>query len=177
MRKIWVFVVIFAVIIVGLGGWYFISQKPNVSQVTPSPTPANPPVTSDMQPSPIASSSSQLPTPYITAVDWPPERRVENEQYHCTEAGSQTDRAGQTVEMRVNSHEYCVTKITEGAAGSIYIQYAYARPKNNQTEYFTFSLRFIQCDNYPEEEKAVCEKAQQTFITDNYVDQYIQSNF
>ncbi len=116
-----------------------------------------------------------LPTQYIYTVDWPPKIQVINEPYSCTAAGSETARAGQTESVTINGHPYCVTKVTEGAAGSIYTQYAYAFPYNSKTVILTFSLRFVQCGNYSGMESAACETERASFTVDNVIDGIAQS--
>lgn len=166
-------IIILAIVGLSLGGWYFFSQK---SQIISSPS-SLVSVSATILPSSNPSSTPQLPTPYISAVDWPPQIRIAKESFTCTEADVETDRAGQTKNVTINSHTYCVTKVSEGAAGSVYTQYAYARAYNNQTQIFTFSLRFVQCGNYSDPQQTKCTKAQQSFIVDEYIDQYIQSMF
>jgi len=171
------FIAIIVVVLVVLisGGWTLLSQRSSVPLLTPSPAPS---ATRILSPTMTASPSavSTLPTKYIFPVDWPPKVSNVNKPFSCLEAGSEASPGGQTQKVVVNNHTYCVTKETQGAAGSIYTQYAYARAKNNQTEIFTFSLRFVQCGNYPEPEKTACERESQTFRIDTFIDHYIQSN-
>lgn len=108
-------------------------------------------------------------TSYIDVVDWPPQIRTEEETYSCTEAGEETARAGKTEEKLIGDRTYCVTTISEGAAGSVYRQYAYSFSFEDKTYFVTFSMRFSQCGNYEEEEKLMCEKEQATFYVDNLI--------
>lgn len=105
----------------------------------------------------------ELNTDYIEVVDWPPMSQVVDEPYSCIEAGNETDRAGRTEEQMINDNQYCVTILTEGAAGSVYRQYAYAFAHHDQTIYLTFSLRYPQCRNYEEEQRNACENEQTSF--------------
>ncbi|MFZ2414956.1 MAG: hypothetical protein WAW33_03110, partial [Minisyncoccia bacterium] len=75
----------------------------------------------------------------------------------------------------VNNREYCVTKESEGAAGSIYTNYAYAFPKDTKTIIFTFTTRATQCANYDEPNKTACEKEREAFDLDGIVDRMAQS--
>jgi len=122
-----------------------------------------------------------LLTEYIHTQDWPPQIQVLNETFTCTEAGVETARAGQTLKRTVDNRTYCVTKVTEGAAGSIYNQYAYAfqadipptpeaSARQSMTVIFTFSLRTVQCGNYNEAERKACEGEHETFDLDDVVD-------
>jgi len=111
-----------------------------------------------------------LLTTYIHTQDWPPQIQVLNEPYACSEAGSETARAGKTEKRLVDNREYCRTSVVEGAAGSIYTQYAYVFPKDNKTIIFTFTTRATQCGNYDEAERKACEGERETFDLDSVVD-------
>lgn len=168
-------VVLVAIVALLLGGGFLLyhNSPPSQHAIFPAPT------TSVMPSSTLATSpvpTSPPSTKYISPVDWPPKVSTENKPFSCLEAGSEQSTAGQTKKIIVNNHTYCVTKETQGAAGSIYTQYAYAVAKGDQTEIFTFSLRFVQCDNYPESEKTTCENESQSFNVDTFMDQYIQSH-
>ena len=112
---------------------------------------------------------------YINAVDWPPSVQFQNEPLVCNEAGSETDSAGRTEELTIEGRVYCVTQITEGAAGSVYTQYAYAFEKDGKTVIFTFSLQMMQCENYDEPRKSECNLEQAAFSADGLIDRITQS--
>lgn len=120
---------------------------------------------------------------YTGTVDWPPLIQILNEPFTCTEAGSEIGRAGKTEKRLVDNRFYCLTKITEGAAGSVYTQHAYAFPVNStgfsqgggQTAIFTFSTRRVQCDNYDEPEKTECKNLQTAFDLDGVIDRVAQT--
>ncbi len=109
-------------------------------------------------------------TTYISVTDWPPKVALVNAPFSCTEAGTETAQAGATRKISIGGHEYCVTKESEGAAGSIYTQYAYAGPKEGKTMIFTFSLRFVQCANYDNPKKTECETERGAFDPNPIVD-------
>lgn len=116
-----------------------------------------------------------MSTTYIDTVDWPPKIVQEPQAFHCSEAGQETEPAGKSEIRTINGHEYCVTTESEGAAGSIYRQYAYARNINNGSVFMSFSLRFPQCGNYPDSERKNCEQEQQLFAIDSMVDQMMST--
>lgn len=116
-----------------------------------------------------------LTTRYIRTVDWPPSVQVVGQPYSCTEAGAQTQRAGQTSRRMVDNREYCATTTSEGAAGSTYTQYAYALPYQRNTLIFTFTLRAPQCGNYDDPQKTACEQERASFDIDSIVDKIAQS--
>jgi hypothetical protein len=117
----------------------------------------------------------KLPTTYITTADWPPKLQITNGPYTCNEAGSENATAGQTSKQTINGREYCVTKETQGAAGSIYTQYAYEFASGNKVDILTFSLRFVQCANYDEPKKTECESERTTFDINPIVDRIAQT--
>lgn len=104
-----------------------------------------------------------LNTKYISVVDWPPVLNIYPETYSCLEAGSEIERAGKTEEVTENGENYCITTESEGAAGSVYKQYAVKRSNAGEVEIFTFSLRFVQCYNYDEKEQKECEEENNSF--------------
>lgn len=110
---------------------------------------------------------------YVNATDWPPALNIDNAAYSCTEAGEEIDRAGGTDEVTVNGRSYCRTVVAEGAAGSVYRQYAYAFPHEGQTAILTFSVRFPQCSNFDEEEARNCQSEQSDFNPDNLADRIV----
>lgn len=115
----------------------------------------------------------QLSTTYIHSTDWPPHIDISTAEFTCTEAGTETARAGKTEKKMINGHEYCVTVLTEGAAGSTYTQYAYATHIGERTVIATFSLRSVQCGNYDEPQKNACEAERTAFNIDLIVDEMI----
>jgi membrane-bound inhibitor of C-type lysozyme len=116
-----------------------------------------------------------LPTTYIIPVDWPPKVQVETGTSTCVAAGDVTARAGKTEERSINGHSYCVTEESEGAAGSVYNQYAYAFREEGETVTLTFSLRFVQCMNYDDPKQSQCEAEREIFDIGNIIDNIAQS--
>lgn len=112
-----------------------------------------------------------LPTFYTEAMDWPPTVYVNEGPFTCTEAGEAQERAGKTELRNINGSLYCVTESTEGAAGSIYSQYAYAFERDGSVVILTFSTKTVQCGNYDEQQKQACEQERETFDLDILVDQ------
>jgi hypothetical protein len=114
-------------------------------------------------------------TIYINPQDWPPQVNLIDEPYSCLNAGSETERAGRTEEKTINGHKYCVTTLTEGAAGSIYNQYAYAKAFNDQTVIFTFTTREPQCLNYDNPQQSECLNERNNFSIDSFIDEVIST--
>lgn len=107
---------------------------------------------------------------FITPTDWPPTFQILDEKYTCTPAGNEYERAGKTEVINIDDTEYCVTKVTEGAAGSQYTQYSYSREVLSKTLILNFSFRFPQCLNYDEDKKKICLSEQEDFIINNIID-------
>lgn len=116
-----------------------------------------------------------LGSKYISVVDWPPKAQIINEPFSCLDAGNENARAGQTENKIIKNRIYCVTKISEGAAGSIYTNYAYEIPYKNGALIFTFSLRKVQCGNYDEKDRLACENEQSSFNIDNIMAKIVES--
>lgn len=116
-----------------------------------------------------------LPTKYTTTNVWPPQVSITGDPFSCIEKGQENTITGQTTKEVINGRDYCVTKSVEGAAGSIYIQYAYATEVEDKVLYFTFTLQAVQCGNFDTEEKNACEAERTTFNLDSLVDQIVQT--
>lgn len=115
---------------------------------------------------------SDLGTKYLQTSDWPPQVAVLNGPLNCVSAGTETDRAGQTEQKVIGGHTYCITKVAEGAAGSIYTQYAYARQMpDGRVAILNFTIRSPQCVNYDDPQKTECTNEEATFNLDGLVDQ------
>jgi hypothetical protein len=116
-----------------------------------------------------------LGTKYINTVDWPPKIQVLNQPFTCTEGGTATGRAGETVKKTFAGKEYCVTTETEGAAGSTYLQYAYGFGFNGKTVMATFTLQEPQCGNYNDPEKTECQNERNSFNIDTILAQMVKT--
>lgn len=116
-----------------------------------------------------------LTTTYIQAYDWPPQVAITDGPFACLEAGAENARAGRTELRRVDDRPYCVTKVVEGAAGSIYTQYAYAVEHGPQVLIFTATTRATQCGNYDEPHMAECQQERDAFDFDRVMDRVMQT--
>lgn len=117
----------------------------------------------------------ELLTKYISEVVWPPQVKVEGRPFFCENSGSEIEAAGQTVRRLVDDRTYCVTKKSEGAAGSVYTEYLYSFSKNDLTVNIDFALRFVQCQNYDESQVLECENERESFDVDGVIDRIAQS--
>jgi hypothetical protein len=169
-----------AVIVVVLAGfWLFYDHKPIVTVLyptaTPTATPDNSWKTADTQ-SATFRYPEKLQTAYISTQDWPPQLIVSDGTFKCTEGGSEINRAGITEKKVINNNTYCVTKESEGAAGSTYTMYSYITAKgNNKLANLIFTLRYVQCANYNDLQKTQCETERQSFDIDGLMDRIAQT--
>jgi hypothetical protein len=119
----------------------------------------------------------EMPTTYISAVEWPPlvERTVN--EYSCTPGPiTAADGPLKTQERRVfGDREYCVTWSDEGAAGSTYRAYEYAFEFGEDTYRVVFQLRYPQCLNYEEPQQSACMSEQENYNLDAVIDRIAQS--
>ncbi len=115
---------------------------------------------------------ANLGTKYINLIDWPPQVAVINGPLSCTEAGTATSTAGVTKQQTINGRVYCVTTETQGAAGSIYYQYAYAsQMPDGRVAILTFTAQYPQCVNYPEPKQTECKNEEASFDINPTIDQ------
>lgn len=123
----------------------------------------------------IVSYPESFGTTYIHPIDWPPRVRVLDERFSCAQAGTETARAGKTEQRKINERDYCVTTLTEGAAGSVYTQYAYGFAKGKKTTMLTFTTRMPQCLNYDEPKRSECQSERTSFNLDALIDGVAQA--
>jgi hypothetical protein len=116
-----------------------------------------------------------LPTFYSEASNWPPSLQIVSEPFSCAQAEAMNARTLHTELKTINGVQYCVTEISEGAAGSIYTEYTYAFPYEGDVAILTFSTRSVQCSNFEEVQQRGCENEQQTFSLDETVSKIAKS--
>jgi hypothetical protein len=139
--KVWQGVLVLIVLIVI--GILIFTSKHNKMNPGSSET-SDPQSSSGGTSSPRVITFSPLTTKYIKAVDWPPKIEITNGRFSCTEAGAENAPAGLTERKNIGGVEYCVTRESEGAAGSTYTQYAYARAKSSkQVEQYDLNSNYI----------------------------------
>lgn len=108
-----------------------------------------------------------FPGSYVSAATWPPE--VERTAGYACDEG--TNQFFHTEEKVINGTTYCLSKVSEGAAGSTYIDYEYAKEGIK----VSFSLRFPQCANYDKPQQDECLVEQDTFESDTLADRILSS--
>lgn len=105
------------------------------------------------------------PETFVSAQVWPPEISITSEVYTCTGTESQ-----------INNRTYCITSITEGAAGTRYIDYNYLTVWQNKLISLRFVLRYPVCENYADQPMIdKCQQGQASLDIDAIVDKIVQS--
>lgn len=112
---------------------------------------------------------------YHSGTTWPPVVRISDEAFSCPEGGEPTASGGKTERRNVGGHEYCVTELHEGAAGSVFVNYAYAFPHGEKTAVMSFGVSFPRCENYDAAEQEACVNEQALFDPDVVVDRMAES--
>ncbi len=142
--------VILLLIVIG-GVWYFASHKKEEAPATSK-----------------VIIFGEITTKYITAQEWPPKVEIVNEPFSCTEVPLTADVAKETEGTVISGENYCVSKISEGAAGSTYTTYTYTRANGNLTDRYSFTLRFVQCENYDDPQKTECKTERANFSANSF---------
>lgn len=107
---------------------------------------------------------------YLGAENWPPTVEFIDVPFSCEVSDATSSDAAKTELRTIGGHQYCVSEVREGAAGSVYIRYTYAFPEASKTALMTFALQMPRCENYTGEEQAACEEEQAAFDPDSVVD-------
>lgn len=115
-------------------------------------------------------------TNYINIVDWPPKVTLEERPYSCNiDNTSEVLQGVRTEKEIINNKEYCVTKESEGAAGSIYTYYNFTSSYQNKTVVLKFSLRQPQCMNYDDPKQSECIKEEADFSPNSVIDNIVST--
>ncbi len=118
-----------------------------------------------------------LPTTYISSVDWPPQVTMTAGTLTCAGSGAASSSEIIPAGMLkvINTRTYCVSKESEGAAGSTYTTYNYATAQGDFVANITFTLRTPQCMNYDEPKQSACKNEQAQFDVDALADRILES--
>lgn len=115
-----------------------------------------------------------LGSDYLRLASWPPKITVTADVYACKPLAD--DPYSTPIGERViNGRTYCVTRRSEGAAGSTYTEYGYITSRNQRLVTLTTTIQTPQCVNYDEPKRTACETEQRTFDLDTLVDTIVQS--
>lgn len=110
-----------------------------------------------------------LATTYISASDWPPAVTLFPQTFACDMNATSSWSGGKFEERTISGQSFCVERASEGAAGSVFEQYAYATAAGDRTVVLSFTLRFPQCANYDEPQQTECEAERASFRADSII--------
>lgn len=121
---------------------------------------------------------TNLSTRYVHNVEvgWPPAVTFFDVSLSCTPMllGA-NGNLGATSTRAIGKRTYCVNELSEGAAGSIYKNFAYTTLKGGRTVVVSFALRYPQCMNYDDPQQRACLKEQKAFDVDAFADRIVTS--
>lgn len=95
---------------------------------------------------------------------------VENGEIECDETPLESSFPLRISKKEINGQKYCISASSEGAAGSVYTEYAYTTVIANNVYLVQFIARYPHCSNYPDKEREECEVERENFNLDNLVD-------
>jgi len=127
-----------------------------------------------------------LSTEYIGSQDWkviivnkeekyPPKFKITEGQIDCKITSSESGLLSRTVKRKIDGRIYCIESLSEGAAGTIYTQYAYSTIKNGSLIMLSCVIRYSQCINYSEPYRTECANERERFDLDKIIS-YIVKN-
>lgn len=95
---------------------------------------------------------------------------VENGQIECEETPLESSLALRISKKEINEQKYCIAAFSEGAAGSVYTQYSYTTVIENNVYLINFIARYVDCNNYSNQQKVECKLERENFNLDILVD-------
>ena len=127
-----------------------------------------------------------LNTEYIGSQEWkviivneeekyPPKFEITEGQIDCKKTSAESGLPSRTVKRKIDGRIYCIESLSEGAAGTIYTQYAYSTIKNGSLIMVSCVIRYPQCINYSEPQRTECANERETFDLDKIIS-YIVKN-
>lgn len=157
------------------GAWFFFTTGETVAPTeTPEQTTQQEPTeegpdtgmltTTDPKSDITFTYPENLPTTYITAQEWPPRFVLNGGPFDCDideQTAAMSGFSGREQKMR--GDVFCIWDRSEGAAGSVYRDYQIAFKKDDLTYIMSFTLREVECMNYPEAEAAACQRESEDF--------------
>lgn len=104
------------------------------------------------------------------------EFRVENGEINCDTTDQTSSLPLRISKTNINGQKYCIGAFSEGAAGSVYTEYAYATVIEDNLYLVTMLARYPNCSNYPDKERMECEAERESFNLDSKIDDEIKKN-
>jgi hypothetical protein len=108
---------------------------------------------------------------YIRTQSWPPSVTVSKGDFYCNKGGSAITGEGSTTRKTIGSSVYCITEVSEGAAGTVYETFSYKTLYMDRLVTFNFTFGYVQCGNYEQAKMSECEQERKTFDVGGLVNQ------
>lgn len=112
---------------------------------------------------------------YISAVNWPGVVTTSTAEFICVETPAESSGARRVTQKTLLTQEYCITALSEGAAGSVYTDYNYTTKIGEELLSFKFTLRYPSCLNYDEPARSACQTERENFDLDVVVVEFIKN--
>ena len=127
-----------------------------------------------------------LNTEYIGSQNWkviivneeekyPPKFKITEGQIDCKITSSESALLSRTVKRKIDGRIYCIESASEGAAGTIYTQYAYSTLKSGNLITVSCVIRYPQCINYSEPYRTECANERETFDLDKIIGHIVKN--
>lgn len=123
----------------------------------------------------VFSYPKDLGKEYIHAEEWPPVVVVTSEDFTCVTTPETSSQASRVSERLINDQQYCISAMSEGAAGSTYTTYIYSTQRAGKLISVKFTLRYPQCLNYDDPQQTACVDERQNFDIDDLIDKVVGS--
>jgi hypothetical protein len=115
----------------------------------------------------------ELSTKFIHAQEWPPTVSIAAGKFNCSIATNTSASLPMTTKKMIGGQEYCITILSDAAAGTVYNTYNYLTELNGKLVTLKFILGEVQCLNYDNPQQAACLKERKAFNPDSLISQII----
>ena len=135
--------------------------------------------TSDSKSGVVFTYPENLDYQYVSAESWPPRFINSDNPIRCELDEQAVAMSGFTVFRTeiINGTSYCIRERSEGAAGSVFVDYEVIYQKDSDYLTMSFTLRYPQCGNYPADEQTSCQQEQDDFPLYTLIDKIAQSSY
>jgi len=106
---------------------------------------------------------------------YPPKLKITEDQIDCTITSTKSALLHKTEKRKIDGQIYCIESSSEGAAGTIYTQYAYFSIKNGYLIMLNCVIQYPQCMNYGEPHRIECENELETFDLDKIIGHIVKN--
>ncbi len=109
---------------------------------------------------------------YMHEQEWPPRLSFMTGSFSCIPGRTEVQT---TYEQSIAGAPYCVSVLSEGAAGSMFVTYRYAFARTGGVGVITFTVRETQCGVYDDPQKSACENERAQFNPDTLAESILKT--